>query len=397
MRTRSLPASRPLTLLVLAAALTAAGPARAGARTAGPVFTRVVQTGDPIPGGATDAFSSFGAPATDGKSVSFYAKGSVREGIFTTATGALAVVAERTTLLPGTNVNFAFFGGPILENGVSLVSGLGAGGLHGVYLGDGGPLTVVADVFTPVPDGFGTFSDIGGFDAGGSSVVIQGRDSAGRPGIYRRRPDGTLALVANDTTPIPGGGNFEFLDLPAAAGKTVALRGGPLNQGGLYAATRNGLTTIADTKTQIPGGPGGTPFGFFEQTAAGGGTLAFIGGDAFFSYFGVFTYTGGTLGLVADIFTPIPGGGGSVFSGFFAPGAGKGAVVFTGFGSLGEAGLWVSANGVIAPLLLAGDPLDGRTVSEVSFQADGIEGRMIAVAVSFTDGSSGIYTATLPL
>src|SRR6185295_8073045 len=162
-------------------------------------FTRVYQTGDSLPGDPAETFTSFDAPATDGTTVSFFGRGTDREGIFTSAHG-LAVVAERTTLFPGTTVNFAFFGGPLVENGMTLVSGLGAGGMSGIYLGDGGPLTVVADVFTRVPGAHGTFTEFGGMALAGSRTVFQGKDVAFHTGIYARTAAGTLSPVATART-----------------------------------------------------------------------------------------------------------------------------------------------------------------------------------------------------
>jgi hypothetical protein len=377
------------------------GPHELAATAAGAIFVRVVQSGDAMPpglNGAGGAFVSFDAPATDGTAVSFHSIGSGREGIFTTAGGPLAVVAERTTLLPGTQVNFAFFGGPILEKGTTILSGLGAGGVSGVYLGSGGGLAIVADVFTQVPDGFGTFTDFGGLDLQGGSAVIQGRDALGRPGIYRRGASGSLGLVADGATAVPGGGSFEFIDLPVAAGRSVLFRAGGLTGLGIWSASRAGLAPVVDTKTPIPGAPvEGTTFGFLEQIAAGGGQAVFVGGDAGFTHYGLYSTpagAGGKAGVVADILTPLPGGGGT-FVGFGSPGVSRAAVVFTGFGSNGAAGLWASRAAEIQPVLLIGDPLDGKTVAGIQFQADGIEGTTVAFAASFTDGSSGVYTTTL--
>jgi hypothetical protein len=355
-------------------------------------FTVLYRTGDALPGDPAETFTSFDAPATDGTTVSFFGRGSSREGIFTTAHG-LSVVAERTTLFPGTTINFAFFGGPLVENGMTLISGVGASGMTGIYLGDGGPLTVVADVFTRVPGARGRFTDLGGMASGGARVVFQGRDVAFRDGIYVRKPGGALAPVADLRTSIPGGvGTFEFLDQPLVDGSTVVFRGGTLDRVGLYAGRGTAMAVVADVATPIPRFSG--TFGFFEQGDLEGDTLAFIGGDAPFSRFGIYTHDASGIALVADNETPLPDGSG-ILIGFGSPAVASSGVVFLGAATNGENGLYHASGGTIEPVLLAGDPLDGRTVLTVLFQADGLAGSTGVVAVQFTDGTAGIYSFSL--
>lgn len=355
-------------------------------------FTRILQSGDALPGDPAETFTSFDAPATDGTTVSFFGRGTVREGIFTTAHG-LSVVAERTTLFPGTAVNFAFFGGPLVENGITLISGLGAGGMAGVYLGDGGPLTVVSDVFTRVPGAHGSFTQFGGMALGGSRTVFQGRDVASHDGIYVRTPAGALSPVATARTPIPGGtGAFEYVDQPMSDGASVVFRGGTLSSVGLYLGRGSSLSVVADTATEIPGYPG--TFGFLEQADLDAGTVAFLGGDASFYNYGLYSYASGQVGVVADILTALPGGGGT-FVGFGGPAVGSAGVLFLGFGSNGEYGLYRSVGGAIEPLLRVGDTLDGRTVLSILFQSDGLAGSSGVVTAQFTDGSYGIYSFSL--
>ena len=305
-------------------------------------FTRILQTGDSLPGDPAETFTSFDAPATDGTVVSFFGRGTVREGIFTTANG-FSVVAERTTLFPGTTVNFAFFGGPLVENGMTLVSGVGAGGMSGIYLGDGGELTVVADVFTRVPGARGTFAQFGGMAIGGSRTIFQGSDGSFRPGIYARAPQGALSPVATARTPIPNGiGNFEFVDQAALDDSSVVFRGGTLDSVGLYLGRGSRTSVVADTSTVILGYSG--TFGFFEQPDLEDGALAFVGGDATFSHYGVYSWGAAGLGLVADISTVLPDGSGS-FVGFGSPTVASTGVVFLGVATSGEYGLYHSAGG----------------------------------------------------
>ena len=60
-------------------------------------------------------------------------------------------------------------------------------------------------------------------------------------------------------------------------------------------------------------------------------------------------------------------------------------------------GLYVmDGAGVIQEIVGLGDSLDGKAVSGLGIDSNGFEGEQIAFIATFTDGSSGIYIATIP-
>ena len=51
----------------------------------------------------------------------------------------------------------------------------------------------------------------------------------------------------------------------------------------------------------------------------------------------------------------------------------------------------------LAELIGTGDPLDGRTVTSLSFGGHGLDGSEFTFAAGFTDGTSGIYVGFIPV
>jgi len=94
--------------------------------------------------------------------------------------------------------------------------------------------------------------------------------------------------------------------------------------------------------TPVPGGNGGTFTSIGGAPAIDGeGNVAFSGLGA--GQFGVYTYIGAGLQMVADYDTLIPGGDGATFSGFFGEGSVDikgGRVAFMALNQFGEQGLY---------------------------------------------------------
>jgi hypothetical protein len=259
-----------------------------------------------------------------------------------------------------------------------------------------GPLTKIADLGTPIPEGAGNFTT---FNPGAAvslnpqplppkvsanNVVFWGGGSGGQQGIYGAfgvtpGPNpGPLIRIADLNTPIPGasGKSFTTFDPSAAVelnpqplpprvnGNNVVFWGaGPGALQGIYAAVvdpNNGATPVSplvrivDTAAPIPGGDG-------NFTGFGGLTAAF----------------------------PTPGlSSGSLVS----------ATAFVGLGSGGQQGIYVTPTFSISTssppgpvkLLDLNDTLDGKTITGLQLGPDALDGDPLAFTATFGDATQTI-------
>jgi hypothetical protein len=159
-----------------------------------------------IPGG-TGTFTGFGsAVSADGGNVLFKGGGSdpsssqTTSGLYLASASSLSVVADTRTAVPGGAGDFTSFdiGMESLDGGDVVFLGKDEQFRRGVYLHAGGALSVVADRNTPIPGGSGTFINFESASLHQGNVAFV---SATPPGIYLY--DGsTLRVIADTSTPI---------------------------------------------------------------------------------------------------------------------------------------------------------------------------------------------------
>jgi hypothetical protein len=386
-----------------------------------PVFTRVADSSTAIPNGG-GAFNTFFQPTVSGTTVAFHGYRAVSglgvpdEGVYswTVAAGTLAIVADKSTPVPGGTGNFLNFGygGGVRVDAVVSGTGVAFGGTgattNGVYTAttSGGSLTRVADTTTMFPGGSGPqpyfYSDP---MVSGSTVVFFGQHTNGLPtlGIYSApAAGGAITKVADNGSAIPNGtGTFTDIAFATVSGTNVAFYGSRLgnNQEGIYAGTTTGgaLTRVADRNTPIPNGTG--TFAGFGTTPAISGTLVAFQGQSSAGQHGIYTGTtgGGPLTRIADTSTHIPGGVGNFGDFNPNPGVSGSLVAFLGTGSGTQLGIYYedTSGGAVAKLIAVGDPLDGRTVSGLQFGRGGLDATAFTFEADFTNGTSGVYYAQI--
>jgi len=182
------------------------GPGIAGvfARIAG-ANELVADTTTIIPGSAPTTFSSFRDPDISGKNVAFHGGFGAITGIYARIDGTLTKVADINDTVPGSAESFTSFSIPVISGRQVAFRGIGNGS-SGIYVGDGGPLTVIAQTGDPAPggstfSGFGQFVAIDGeemaFSASGSG--FSGLFVSGRFGLCRVT-DTNNALEGKDVT-----------------------------------------------------------------------------------------------------------------------------------------------------------------------------------------------------
>ncbi len=194
----------------------------------------------------------------------------------------------------------------------------------GIYAFIDGSLRLIADTETPAPGAAGDFLNFGSLSGtspriSGANVAFGGCTDAGQ-GIYASF-DGSLQVIADTTTPSPDGGTFEVFYMhegasPAISGQNIAFGAqttNDFNGQGIFASIDGSLRLIADNHTEVPGGIG--PFTHFglgngAEPSISGANVAFAakiptrkGNNGW----GIYAYIDGALRTIADTETIVPG------------------------------------------------------------------------------------------
>jgi hypothetical protein len=271
----------------------------------------------------------------------------------------------------------------------------------GIYANPGGVLAVVADENTPIPNGTGNFtgfSDFGfpGISIDGSQVAFRGTGSDNQAGIYLW--DGlSLSVIADVNTPLPGGGsNFSWFGAVALDDGNVAFRGDSGQQIFLgiyfYESAGGTLSVVVDGNDPIPGGTGnfrGLYYPVLDQN-----NVAFVGTGDNPNDFGIYTALGGSLNVVADLTTPVPGGTGN-FQGFLqGPSISGSEVAFFALAEEPAWGIYATVGGSLKKVIAVGDTLDGDTVVGLKpTERDALSGNSVVFVAGLSGGLEGIFRA----
>ncbi len=369
---------------------------------------RIVDTSTPVPG-TTAGFQRFDAPAISNGLVGVAGYHDLplptTAGIYTGSGGPLTTVADFTTPIPGGTGNFTGFAafendGPSLSAGAAAFLGDGFGTSfiqRGIYLREGGSLSRVVDRNTPVPNGTGgNFFTIRQPALENGRVAFVGHEFGGaQRGVYSWQ-SGSLSVIADRNTPIPKGpGTFtDVFDCDLDQGQVIFTAEGQGLHRGLYRSDAGGLTRLYDTTMVAPGG-NGTNFTFLAQAVLSAGHVAFwaAGGGTE----GVYTDVSGQLQVLANRNTPPPGVSWAAFGGFSTVAIDGNVVAFDAISGGGAfSGVFSTHTGILDNVIASGDLLDGRVVADAGIGAQALDGSSLAIWVSFTNGTQGIYMATIP-
>lgn len=249
-------------------------------------LTTIADHFTPIPSG-TGNFIGFGAesnpwPQLNAGVVAFRGNGSgtsfIQQGIYIRSGSTLTRVIDRNTPAPnGSGGNFFAIGQPSLENGRVAFVGYEFGDAQkGVYSWQSGPLSIIADKSTPIPGGSGTFTTFGEASLDSGQVLFQASGTGEYRGLFLANETGAITRLYDTNTPIPGtSGTFTFLSQSALSAGRVAFSGqGPVD--GVYSDVGGNLDVIADQNTPVPGLSGTfASFGYVRSTTASSPSPAF--------------------------------------------------------------------------------------------------------------------------
>ena len=351
-------------------------------------FTKIADQATTMPGQAVN-FGIFSEPAYDGTNVAFQGGGSGKGGVYTNEGGTLRKVADSDTPEPVGGIQpFAVFGNPDIDGGNVVFSAFAAG-FAGIYSEVGGALNVIADNLTPVPGGSGTLSHFSdpNFNAG-NTIFSAGGFGFFEEGVYTNA-GGTLQVVADMTTPVPNAGlnTFEKFDAPRLDGGDFLYWGQSMNgvPEGIYRDAGSGPQVVADSNTLVPGGVDNLRF-FDRQPVQSGTNVAFGARDSANNR-RIYRSAGVTIKTAIDTDTPMPLGS-RPFETRGTPIAMNAAnLIVQGFGAV------LVRDGAIAKLIGTNDQLDGQEIGIVTFRHEGLSGDQIALLVRYEDFSRAIYVA----
>lgn len=374
-------------------------------------YVKIADTDTPIPGG-TGNFTFVGQPGLGDGVVAFRGEGPGGQvGIYTRAVAEAAPLVmryDRTTPIPGTSgTPFNDFSKPSIGQGGS-VAFYGEGtGRRGIYADVDGSLQVIADSATPMPGGTGNFDFFGNPWLAGGEIAFRALRFAGNAieeGIFAWS-EGTLRRVADLSTPVPGGtghfigfgGTNMLLGTPAIENGIVLFKGtGSDGENGIYKAAADGtITVVADLNTPIPGG-GGTFTSFAGSVSAGnidGDAVAFVG-EGVGGQDGLYLHDGTSLSVVLDRQTSVPGSTAKFFHvGTQGFGFEDGQLSFLGDASSTPQAVYAIMGGVLRTVVVNGVVLDGKVAGSFGTYGKGIEGNMVAFNVGNYGGGVADYVA----
>jgi hypothetical protein len=368
------------------------------------------------------------------------------ESIWSWRYGVFTKLVSTDTPIPGGSGTFAMFDESpfvqptVLRNGTVLFRAVDSGGNPGFYTVPiaGGAVARVADTTTMIPGTstpFDTFRD-DQFGTDGTSVVFSGGDSATNVfGVYKLAANGSGASVAMATSLVPVNSdacNFPVNDFgtPAIDADHVVSYGQTLLDpstgfNALYAGVVDGVPTpcndptfpgpyqnLANADQTLPGDTSGTSHLHVSAPLVAGDKVLFVArnGNAFGGLYSVpfadVSQGGGPLTTLIDSTTPLPGTSAFDVSQDTLTFAVNGSQVFF---AVGTRGVFRWNDGAINPVLVAGDTLDGQTVASVTLgDVNGFfseeahpntasADERVVLWVDFGAGGSSFYLASEPI
>jgi hypothetical protein len=230
--------------------------------------------------------------------------------------------------------------------------------------------TKIFDSNDPLPNGNGYFSEftLPSLDSG--NVAFAGRDGIyGEFGSYEyiysgvySVIDGNINLVADSNMVMPGSTEtFEWLAEPIIDAGNVAFAGGnrAISQNGIYTDLGGSVRVVADPNTPVPGGTGTFNFLPDEDFGINNGVVAITAGATSPGTLGVYADINGTLSVIADGNTPAPDGSGNFDIASFS-GMNGSDVAFSAFNATVD-GEFLNSGGTITSIIDSDTLIPGST------------------------------------
>ncbi len=285
--------------------------------------------------------------------------------------------------------------------------------------GQGFAFTSVVDSSTTVPGSAATFDNAFDVALSGDTIVFFGVDSTfTNLGIFRKTLGGSVTLVANRSTGVPGGvGTFTALQCPNISNGNIVFQGrdsNPNDVGVSIISKYSGvpLGVIANQSTVIPNAGSNRFTSLGLCPSIDGTAVAFLGlripnfGNANERREGIYlrASSASPIQVIADKGTARPGLGGtfnnapSGTGNFTNPVIKNGDVVFRGGGTQGTKSVgiyhWDGDTGTLSALIDSSDAMPGAMGNFNFFRAHAFDGQYIAFIAErgdFPVTAAGVY------
>lgn len=194
--------------------------------------------------GVSERLTGLGHPSIDQNVFAFTATAPSGKGVYTSSTTSMVRIVDTSTTIPGTSNLFITFSQVHIKNGRVVFAGdWNYASPGGVYTAPayGGTLAVVADQSTIAPGSEFHFRPPFGDTAINQAGQVAFYGTSDVTGLYTN-VGGSLTRVADSTTDRPEGGKFHF-----SSTRYAVMAAGPL-------AIENGRIVFTDMDTAGPGG-----------------------------------------------------------------------------------------------------------------------------------------------
>jgi MYXO-CTERM domain-containing protein len=389
------------------------------------VFNKLLDTTYAVPGGQYGNFTSLNLAAVDGASTafvgSFTASYQTVSGLYRFDHGVATPIADLSINAPGGGGAFKSIvaTGDYL-NGSMVFAAKTADGMQGLYRYDSGNLSLLIRQGDTLPGGSATLANFParGVAGEGSEFAFGAHRSDNLDGMYVTAGQ-VPVYIADERTRVPGPELGNFVDFPevhmrdgrtAFVGRSLEAdqEGSVVEPAGVFIATPgNPVVPVVYRGQLVPGGNDNDwRFNEFEKPRIDKfGRVAFTGGwvneeeggqnDE--RLMGVYAVNpDNTIKIVADSLMSFPDQHDDIeeFWGYTM----DGVKPIVGMQDMNGGSYVYIANdfGPMDKVLDSYDLLDGKSISRIRFAGDTIEEGLLTMRVSFTDGSSALYTVQTP-
>jgi hypothetical protein len=357
-------------------------PLAASETLAASVFTNIADSTTAAP---VDTFFFFSDYANQGGAGLFNASyGNDQSGVFAGNGGPLTTIANQGDT--GPIGIFDGFGGVSSSGGTPAFLG-DSGTNQGIFTGTTGSLTTIAQ--TGDVASIGTLHEFGRPSISGGTTAFFANTSSGNQGVFTGS-GGAPTKIAQTGDPSPIGNFTGVHDFPAISGNTVAFEGFHNSAMGIFTSNGGPMTTIARSGD---GAPVGT-FNILFDPVISGPTVAFAAAYNGLANSGIFTGSGGALSAIVKSGDAGPDGTFSAFDRY--PSISGNTVAFVGHYVDNSYGLFTSTGGTLESLIRTGNPLFGSTVTGLALSSFGADSNSVVFYYELADSRRGVASVTVP-
>lgn len=364
--------------------------------------------------GATGEAGAFGNNIPDGVSHPYTMNSTTGQIIFQASPVRLFIdsdpvvsfqrVVQSGDTIPGSAIALTSPGLPAVRDGYVAFRGTGptdAGAFRQNLLRfHDDTLENLVNLGTPIPSGTGTFTDLTPTpNTGDGLVVFRGTGSGGQQGVYYASDDG-ITKIANQGTPIPGGsGNFTAFWLLNSIddGNVAFAAAGTNEQQGVYASFGGGpLEVVADLNTPQPEGTANFDVLPLQPISIDRDRVVFRGGNEPTLLLGLYEYVAGELRRIVDSTQTVPGGPPVMnYIGVGDARNGHTAVLVADGIPATEIAIVKRVGGVTSLVANLDTPVPGGAGSFITFTEPGCGGRYVAFIGASDSLRRAVYTDAL--